>query len=422
MRDILNHISGWTEPFALATVVETWSSSPRQPGAAMAVNSAGEVVGSVSGGCVEADLYARCEAVLATGEPDLTRYGVSDGDAFAVGMTCGGTLDVFIQRVDPKDDRLARLADRVQAHLPAAVATVIEGPGVGAQILVLGDQPHGTTGDHRLDDAIAAQVVGLLEHGANRTIRLGAHGEARLEDVAVFVESFAPPARMLIFGAIDFSAALARTGKFLGYHVTVCDARAVFATRARFPEVDEVVVAWPHDYLASVAVDERTAICVLTHDPKFDVPLIQEALRSRAGYIGVMGSRRTHADRMTKLRELGIADAELARLSSPIGLDLGARTPEETAVSITAEIIAQRWGGTGRRLVALETPIHHDSPGLSGMGLDGDHDAQRQDSGSRGGDTDARRSPRRDIRATDTTFDNNRALFARVYVNSGRSA
>ena len=174
----------------------------------------------------------------------------------------------------------------------------------------------------------------------------------------MFVQSFAPPPRMLVFGAIDFAAAVARVGKFLGYRVTVCDARAVFATPKRFPDADEVVVEWPHRYLETVDVDARTVICVLTHDPKFDVPLLEVALRTDAAYIGAMGSRRTHDDRLARLRDEGVSEEALARIASPIGLDIGARTPEETAVSIAAEIVALRWGGTGRRLGDTDGPIH----------------------------------------------------------------
>jgi xanthine dehydrogenase accessory factor len=190
----------------------------------------------------------------------------------------------------------------------------------------------------------------------------GSHGERRVDDVAVFVQSFAPPPRMLVFGAIDFAAAVARLGVFLGYRVTVCDARPVFATQRRFPEAHEVVCDWPHRYLTSAleagAVDGRTVITVLTHDPKFDVPLLEVALRSPAGYIGAMGSRRTHADRLDRLRQVGLTEAELGRLHSPIGLDLGARTPEETAVSIAAEIVQWQWGGTGRPLAETSGKIH----------------------------------------------------------------
>ncbi|CAO0837294.1 Xanthine dehydrogenase OS=Streptomyces microflavus OX=1919 GN=Smic_61780 PE=4 SV=1 [Streptomyces microflavus] len=181
-----------------------------------------------------------------------------------------------------------------------------------------------------------------------------------MQEVAVFVRTYAPPPRMIVFGAIDHAAATARIGSFLGYRVTVCDARPAFATRERFPTADEVVRAWPHDYLEATEVDARTVICVLTHDPKFDVPLLVAALRTPAAYIGVMGSRRTHSDRLARLREAGVDEAALARLASPVGLDLGARTPEETAVSIAAEIIQHRWGGTGRPLGELTGAIHRD--------------------------------------------------------------
>src|SRR6266516_2968908 len=202
----------------------------------------------------------------------------------------------------------------------------------------------GTLGSSRLDAAVDDDVRGMLAQGLTGIRRYGEHGERRGDELSVFVNSFAPAPRMLVFGAIDFAAAVARVGKFLGYHVTVCDARKVFATASRFPDADEVVVDWPHRFLAATDVDARTVICVLTHDPKFDVPLLEVALRTPAGYIGAMGSRRTHDDRLARLREVGLTEDELARLRSPIGLDLGARTPEETAVSIAAELIQLRWG------------------------------------------------------------------------------
>jgi xanthine dehydrogenase accessory factor len=185
-----------------------------------------------------------------------------------------------------------------------------------------------------------------------------ATGTVQVCAAPVFVQSYVTPPRMIVFGAIDFAGAVARIGRFLGYHVTVCDARGIFATRERFPETDDLVVEWPHRYLASTAVDDRTVLCVLTHDPKFDIPLLEVALQTPARYIGVMGSRRTHGDRMRRLRQAGVEPSQLARLSAPIGLDLGARTPEETAVAIAAEIVARSWGGTGLPLTELRTPIH----------------------------------------------------------------
>jgi xanthine dehydrogenase accessory factor len=191
-------------------------------------------------------------------------------------------------------------------------------------------------------------------------LHYGSDGERRLDDISVFASSYAPRPRMIVFGAIDFAAAVARVGSFLGYRVTVCDARPTFATARRFPDADEVVVEWPHRYLAATEVDGRTVITVLTHDPKFDVPLLEIALRLPVAYVGAMGSRRTNADRLRKLRELGLTDEELARLHAPIGLDPGARTPEETAISIAAELIGQRWGGSGQALRLANGPIHRD--------------------------------------------------------------
>jgi xanthine dehydrogenase accessory factor len=216
-----------------------------------------------------------------------------------------------------------------------------------------------------MDDAVHDDAIGLLGHGTNATLTYGPDGERRGEGMRVFVWAFAPKPRMLVFGAIDFAAAVARVGSFLGYHVTVCDARPVFATNTRFPEADEVVVEWPHRYLEKQRdaneIDGRTVIAVLTHDPKFDIPLLEVALRlPEVAYVGAMGSRRTHEDREDRLREAGLTDEEIKRLSSPIGLDLGARTPEETAISIAAEIIAGRWGGSGEPLSGNEGRIHHD--------------------------------------------------------------
>jgi xanthine dehydrogenase accessory factor len=368
MRDVLDQLTGWYEdgPVALATVVHTFRSAPRQPGASMAVSGEGEVAGSVSGGCVEGAVYALAQEVMASGEPQLVQYGVSDDDAFAVGLTCGGILDVFVEPVGgPHFPQLPGVAAAIRAEEPVAVATVVGGPGaVGAKLAVWPDRVEGGLGSGRLDDAVTDDARGMLDQGATGVRHYGPDGERRLDDLTVFVQSFAPPPRMLVFGAIDFAAAVARIGKFLGYRVTVCDARAVFATPKRFPEADEVVVEWPHRFLARTPVDGRTVICVLTHDPKFDVPLLEVALRTDAAYIGAMGSRRTHDDRLARLREEGVEEALLARLASPIGLDIGARTPEETAVSIAAEIVARRWGGSGQRLTETGGPIHHARGGV----------------------------------------------------------
>ena len=328
----------------------------------MAVGPGGEVVGSVSGGCVEGAVYERALEVLAGDRrPALQRYGVSDDDALAVGLTCGGVLDLFVEAVDAAGfPALSELSRSVAAGEPVALATVVSGPAAGGHLVVWPGRRAGTLGPDRLDDAVADDAAGMLDAGRTGLLHHGAQGERRGDELAVFVQSFAPPPRMLVFGAIDFAAAVVRVGALLGYRVTVCDARPVFATEARFPDADEVVVAWPHEYLAATVVDERTVICVLTHDPKFDVPLLEVALRTPAAYVGAMGSRRTHDQRLEQLRGRGLGEQELARLSSPIGLDLGARTPEETAVSIAAEIVAVRHGGSGLRLTATSGPIHHE--------------------------------------------------------------
>lgn len=366
MRDIIDEIAPWYEsgePFALATVTRTWSSAPRPVGAAMAVSLSGEVIGSVSGGCVEGTIHEESLAVLKTGQAKSVTYGVSDDNAFSVGLTCGGTIELFIQVIDKKKfPDFAEILSCVRDHRPIAIATIIDGPAtIGARILFSADKVWGTLDSAGLDYSVAEDGRGLLSSGHTRTLKLGPAGERMLDDVSIFIESYAPAPRMIVFGAIDFAGAVSRVGKFLGYHVTVCDARALFTTKKRFPEADEVIVDWPHRYLATVEVDERTVICVLTHDPKFDVPVLEIALRSKAGYIGAMGSRRTHKDRLARLREIGMSESEIARLRSPIGLDIGPRTPEETAISIAAEIISDLTGGSRQPLSTGSDPIHKHS-------------------------------------------------------------
>jgi xanthine dehydrogenase accessory factor len=366
MRDVLDDLDTWWqagEPVGVGTVVGTWKSAPRQPGASMAVGPDGTAVGSVSGGCVEGAVYELAEVARDDGRPVLQRYGVSDDDAYSVGLTCGGIIDVFIERVDRASfPEFGELVQDVRAGNPVAVATLISGDEsrVGKRMIVRPDSATGSLGSTRMDDAVRDDVQGMLEQGRTAIVRYGPDGERRGDEVAVFVASYAPPPRMIVFGAIDFAAAVARIGSFLGYRVTVCDARPTFATKRRFPDADEVIVAWPHKYLAKTEVDSRTVVCVLTHDPKFDVPLLEIALRLPLAYVGAMGSRRTNEDRLTQLRERGLGEDELSRLHAPIGLDVGARTPEETAVSVAAELVAARWGGTGSQLRATAGPIHHE--------------------------------------------------------------
>ncbi|MFJ4499674.1 XdhC family protein [Streptomyces sp. NPDC088864] len=366
MLDIADRLHAWFEDgrdFAVATVVAVHGSAPRGPGAALAVDRDGAVTGSVSGGCVEAEVYELCAQALRDGRTVYRRFGYSDEDAYAAGLTCGGVLDILVTPVRPADRALRTAAAAAARRQAVALARVVRGPGelLGAALAV---RPDGTYegsfgGNPGLDRTAADTARALLDAGRTGSAEIAEDGSRCPGGVTLFVEAAADPPRMIVFGAVDFAVALVRAGAFLGYHVTVCDARPVFATRDRFPDADDVVVEWPHRYLRRTATDARTVLCVLTHDPKFDVPLLEAALRLPAAYIGAMGSRRTHEDRERRLREAGVTDAELARLHSPIGLDLGARTPEETALSIAAEIVAVRRGGTGAPLTGARTPIHH---------------------------------------------------------------
>ncbi len=378
MREVLDDLMTWWEAgetVGVGTVVATFRSAPRPAGASMLVGPDASAVGSVSGGCVEGAVYELAGTVVESGRPVLERYGVSDDDAFAVGLTCGGILDVWVEKVNRQTfPELGAVAADITAGRPVALATVVDHPDpawLGRRLVVRPDEAveegatgTGSLGSSRADAAVRDDALGLLAAGHHATLTYGPDGERRGEGMRVFVWAFAPKPRMLVFGAIDFAAAVARVGSFLGYHVTVCDARPVFATTSRFPDADEVVVDWPHRYLAAEQeagrIDQRTVLAVLTHDPKFDVPLLEVALRLPAvAYVGAMGSRRTHEDRTERLLAAGLEPAELERLSSPIGLDLGARTPEETAISIAAEIVAAQWGGTGDRLAGRDGRIHH---------------------------------------------------------------
>ena len=262
----------------------------------------------------------------------------------------------------------ALLRQRIDEQLPVALVTVVDGPGTGGKLVVgPGIEPLGSLGDPDLDRVVARDALGELEAGRSGIRHYGPAGQTTPEDlvdtpvVTTFVESWAPPPQMWIFGAVDFTAALAKVAKVLGYRVTVCDAREVFATRRRFPMADEVVVSWPGPMFdrRGHTLRPHDAVCILTHDPKFDVPAVQGALATSVGYIGVMGSRKTHATRLGRLAEAGVTDpADLARLMSPIGLDIGARTPEETAIAICAEVVARRTGRPAVPLSRTDGPIH----------------------------------------------------------------
>jgi xanthine dehydrogenase accessory factor len=308
MKDVLETLEGWNAEglrFATATVVKIERSAPLGPGAVLAVSEKGEVAGSVTGGCVEPAVYEEAQDVLAGGPPRLVTYGIADEEAFEVGLPCGGTVHIFLGM--GQRDLIDELAAAVRDERPVALATEISGSEIGTQ----------------------------------RLVELNGHFEAAIEGDTFFLP-FAPRPEMYVFGAVDHAAAIGRIGKFLGYRVTICDARTRFATRERFPDVDEVVVQWPDEFLRGAPVDERTAICVLTHDHKFDVPLLKVALETPAGYIGAMGAKRTTESRNERLRAEGVTEEQLARIHAPIGLRIGSRTPEEVAVAVAAEIVATR--------------------------------------------------------------------------------
>ena len=368
--EIAAELSEWCaqgRDFAVATLTAVQGSAPRRPGAALAVDADGNAVGSVSGGCVEGALYELCREVLRTGASALATFGPDADDPFVAALTCGGVIDLLVTPVTAETRPvIAAALSQTLAGRPAALVHAVEGPPtvLGRPLLVHpGGSYQGSLGGRpELDRAAAAQAGAALDAG-QRTARiaLGSESWPDRKPVTLFAEASVPPPRMLVFGAIDFAAALSRAGAFLGYRVTICDARPVFATSARFPDADEVVVDWPDRYLRSTDTDTRTVICVLTHDPKFDIPLLQQALTLPVAYVGAMGSRRTHLERQARLRGCGVTEAQLARLHSPIGLDLGAHTPQETALSIAAEIVAVVRGGTGLPLSGGGTPIHKDA-------------------------------------------------------------
>lgn len=367
MRDLLESVERWLREgkhVALATVIATERSAPRDPGAVLAVTDGLEVAGSVSGGCVEAAVIEEATDVIRTGHPKRVTYGISDEQAISVGLSCGGIVHIFVESLTATAETFATLARAIRDGVPVAVATEVIGPHAGGKMLVTPGGTDGGLGDPILNTAVAVDARVMLEHAETGVRRYGMSGAAGREDVEVFINTFAPPARMYVFGATTHASAVARIGKFLGYRVTVCDAREALATRERFPDADEIVVRWPDEFLAQAPVDTRTVICVLTHDPKFDRPLLKVAVATPAGYIGILGSRRTHAARCRMLRAEGMNETALARIRAPIGLNLGARTPEEVAVSVAAEIIAMRYGRSEKqpRSVSGLQPSQASSP------------------------------------------------------------
>lgn len=345
MKDVLLDVETWlTEGrrVALATVVAVRRSAPRPPGTKMAVNDAGGVSGAVSGGCVEGAVVHVAEEVLKNGEPRLLHFGIADEDAWDVGLPCGGEIDVLVE--DGLHEEFTRIA---RADRRAALVTHVERPE--AKLLVRADgTTEGTLGGPELDARAVAHADDLMWSE-----------RSELRDQTLFVDVTAPAPRLIVFGAVDFAGALCRLARAAGWRPFVVDPRARFATRARFPDAEEIVAAWPAEAFERLGgIDRATSVCVLTHDPKLDDAALTEALRSEAAYVGAMGSRRAQAQRRERLLAAGLSDEQLGRLSAPIGLDLGALTAEETALSIMAEVVAVRNGREGGRLRAAAGRIH----------------------------------------------------------------
>jgi xanthine dehydrogenase accessory factor len=336
VQDILADIERWHargEKVALATVIATRRSAPRPVGSKLAVSERGEMAGSVSGGCVESDVYEHAKDVLGGGAPRLVSYGIPDEFAFSVGLPCGGEIDVFVEEADPAV--LERVRPLLEQDERAVLFTVVEGEALGSRTLAL-------EGDERGNDAIRRGRPHLLELG----------------EAKVFADVFGPPPRLLVFGAVDTAEELCRAARRLGWRTIVADARGKFATEERIPSADELVVAWPEDVLERVEPAHDTAVVVLTHEDKFDLPALKGALETEAFYIGALGSRRNQARRRELLLETGVSEEQLERISGPCGLDIGAGTPAETAVSILAEILALRAGRSGGSLQKSKGRIH----------------------------------------------------------------
>jgi xanthine dehydrogenase accessory factor len=345
---------------AMATLIATEGSAPLEAGATMLIDDSGAVEGSVTGGCVEGALAQEADEVLAGGAPRVRTYGISDEAAADVGLMCGGTVHVL---VDEPDAEALEVVDEVLAAAiegrPAALATLCDGPGTGSRMGIVGDEVRGSLrGPQLLDRTVGREMRGMLEQGMTSLRRYGSDGAAMGAELRVHVRSFAEPPEMVIFGAIDFSAATAQVARQLGYRVTIVDARKPFLSSRRFSDVADVVVDWPDSYLAGRELGARDVLLVFTHDPKFDEPALVGALRSGAGYVGALGSRRTQRERAERLREAGLSEEEIDRIAAPSGLDIGARTPAETAVSILAEVIAKQNARSGDSLSDTEGPIH----------------------------------------------------------------
>jgi xanthine dehydrogenase accessory factor len=343
-----------------AALVDRIGSAPLDPGAQMLIDDRGNIEGSVTGGCVEAALVEEAQRILAGGEAKVVTYGVSDEEALGVGLMCGGTVRVFVHEFgDDSLESLEAVAAARAADQPVARGTLLDGNPAGASISILEDRVVGSLGvTELLDRSVVRDARGQLDEGVSRIRRYGAGGEVMGSEVAVYIQAFATPPRMLIFGAIDFSSEMASVASDIGYQVTICDAREPFARSPRFSRNAEVVIDWPDRYLQGQELGPRDVVLVFTHDPKFDEPALKAALATDAGYVGALGSRRTQERRAERLREAGLDEQSIARIHAPCGLDVGARTPSETAISILAEVIAVRTGRTGESLRDTSGPIH----------------------------------------------------------------
>jgi xanthine dehydrogenase accessory factor len=341
-----------------ATLIEAVGSAPLDPGAEMLVDETGRIEGSVTGGCVEGALVEEAQGLFAGAPPRVVSYGISDQQAADVGLMCGGTVRIFVHELIERETR-ETVRDEIEAGRPVALATLLDGRAAGTSLAVLEDRVVGGL-DHTelLDASVTRDARGFLDEGRSAVRRYSAQGETMGSDLRVAIHAFASPPRMVIFGAIDFSAALARIATEIGYSVTIVDARQAFAASPRFAEHAEVVVSWPAEYLRDQVLGPRDAVLVFTHDPKFDEPALTAALETGAGYIGALGSRRTHDARAQRLVAAGVREDQLARINSPCGLDVGARTPAETAIAVLAEVLALRAGRGGGRLAESRGPIH----------------------------------------------------------------
>ncbi len=338
MRDILEDVTRWTEQgkaIALATVVQTWGSSPRQEGAKMAISEGGEIAGSVSGGCVESAVAETGLQVLKSGLPQLVHFGVADETAWSVGLACGGSLDVFVERLDPEQFNFLRKL--LINEEPAASVTVVSGPEatLRRKLTLNLDNPSARYGS--LNFGSDEQTVELAHQAAEPSLL-----DLEAEGVQVFIDLMPPPPTLVVVGGNQIAITLSSLAKTMDMRTVIVDPRRAFATEERFPEVDQLIQTWPAEAFETVPLTENTAVVMLTHDPKIDQPALELALTSPAFYIGALGSKRTQAKRRERLSERGLTDAELDRLHGPVGLKLGADTPDEIALSIMAEIVASR--------------------------------------------------------------------------------